>query len=87
MSETLEVRKRSFFTTARVIHTPNTEFSNELDWLWINPSQSHQFHTEDEAQSLANLSNHNGGENGMNVIDYPYFVVRVARTSEIERVS
>jgi len=87
MVELPERRKRVYFTTARIIHTPNAEFSDEKDWLWVNPSSSCEFDTEDEAQSFANLANNNGEESGLNVIDYPYFVVRVERTSIIEKAA
>jgi len=81
----LENRKRSFFTTARIIHDERDD-TNERDWLWVNSSLGHRFDTEDEAQSLANLANGNGEESGMNVRDYPYFVVKVTQTSTIEKV-
>jgi hypothetical protein len=81
-----EKHKRRYFTTARIIHTPNVELSQEDDWLWVNTFSSHEFDSRDEAQTLADLANHNGSENGINVVDYPYFVVRVTRASEIERV-
>jgi hypothetical protein len=87
MSVVLERRKQTYFTTARVIHTPNAEFSDENDWLWVNGFETHHFDTEDEAESLANLANHNGSENGINVVDYPYFVIHVTRTSEFQKVS
>ena len=84
MVELPEYRSRSFFTTARIIHDPRK--GEEADWLWVNASQSHQFDTEDEAQSLANLANHNGEENGMDILHYPYFVVHIAQRTAIEKV-
>lgn len=78
----LETRKRVYYTTARTIHKDETE-----DWLWVNPNQSFRFVTYEGAQNIANLSNDNGRDSGLNINDYPYFVVKVSETSVIEEVS
>jgi hypothetical protein len=74
---------RCYYTTARVIHNDSEP---ESDWLWINSSLSHEFNTAESAQTLANLSNDNGREYGLDVNEYPYFVVKVTRTSHVEKV-
>lgn len=79
----LETRKREHFTTARVIHDSDPAVS---DYLWINPNASHEFLSEEGAQSLANLANENGRDSGLDINNYPYFPVKVLTTSVIERV-
>lgn len=74
--------RRIYFTTARVIHEEKSD-----DWLWVNPSKSHQYDNTEEAQTLANLANHNGSENGLDVTAYPYFVIEVQETSHLNRRS
>jgi hypothetical protein len=72
-----EVRKRIFYTTARIIHA-------DTDWLWVNPSRSHEYNDWEDAKRLEELSNHNGNENGLDIGNYPYFVVKVIQTNEID---
>lgn len=76
-----EVYTHWYFTAARVIHK-----EGEDDWLWVNANPAWQFDTEDEAQSTANLSNENGKASGFDVVNYPYFVVKVIDTRQVERV-
>jgi len=73
-----ETRSRTYYTTARVIQSLESE-----DWLWINPSASHHFNDQDSADHLKDLANHNGRDSGLNVDDYPYFVIKVEETSVI----
>lgn len=77
-----EKHTKSYFTTARVIHD-----EIEHDWLWVNTSARWQFDTEDEAQSHANQSNENGISTGLDIEQFPYFVVRVTQTSLVEAVA
>lgn len=78
-----ETHRRTYYTTARIIHDSTELFD---DWLWINASASHEFNTPEGAQTIVNLSNENARESGLAVDEYPYFVVKVTRTSEVERV-
>lgn len=79
MSLLPETFYRTFYTTARIIH----EKDKGREWLWVNPARSHEFKTKSEAMELADLSNHNGSESGLDVLNYPYFVVRVEQERRI----
>lgn len=82
---TPETHVKEYFTTARVIHMPK-EKDESTDWLWINTNSSHQFSTAESAQHIANLSNDNGKDSGLDIENYPYFVVRITQSSRIERI-
>jgi hypothetical protein len=82
MSFLPEKYNRVVFTTARVIHKREDE-TDERDWLWVNPNVSHQFTNKQEAETLAELSNSNGSDFGLDISNYPYFVVRVEQENTI----
>lgn len=75
-----EVHIRSYFAPARVIKDSETE------WLWVTANPTWQFDTEDEAQSYVNTGNEKGRTSGLDILNYPYFVVKVTETRQVERV-
>ena len=82
MSDLLpETYARVFFTTARIIKPKD----DGQEWLWVNPAPGRQFENPKDAEALAELANKNGTENGLDIANYPYFVVKISRTSIITR--
>lgn len=72
--EPIETGAQTHYTIARYLHG---------EWLWY--SQTHRLENAEDARSQANRENAENWDNP-DVVEYPYFPVKITKTTTIERM-